>query len=234
MIPAAVKKIDRFIFGRLQDQVPQVLSREIVGSCQTLLDLGCGANSPIRQLTHKLQYSVGVDAFEPAIENSKAARIHNEYRLMNVLDIDREFEANSFDCVLAYDIIEHLSKEDGLRLVAMMETITRRKVIIYTPNGFLPRSPYHGNIYQTHLSGWEIEELQDLGYRVIGIHGWKPLRGEWARIRWHPRFFWRRISFLTQLITTSNPKYAFQILGIKDLRNERHGHSRPTESVAQP
>lgn len=39
-------RIDRFVFGRLLDQFRWVLEGEIVGSCATVLDLGCGSTPP--------------------------------------------------------------------------------------------------------------------------------------------------------------------------------------------
>lgn len=229
MIKDAGIKLDRVIFGHFRDHSHKILAKEIIGSCKTLLDLGCGASSPIQEFAAALQYTVGVDYFKSSINKSEDKQIHDEYRLMNVLNIDTEFEENSFDGVLAYDLIEHLSKEDGLKLISMMEKIARKKVIVYTPNGFLPQRAYDGNQYQIHLSGWRIEEMKAMGFRVIGINGWKILRGERAQIRWRPTFFWRRISFLTQIITTKYPQYAFQILCIKDLLDDRH--SKDTTSA---
>ena len=86
-----------------------------------------------------------------------------------------------------------------------------------TPNGFLPQSSYDGNDYQIHRSGWSVEEMQERGYEVFGINGWKPLRGERALMRWRPRLLWEPISFLTQPLVASRPQRAFQLLCVKTL-----------------
>jgi hypothetical protein len=86
----------------------------------------------LRFFSHRLQHSVGVDAFAPAIEASRRQNTHNEYFLLDVLEIDDKFGENSFDCVLACDLIEHLPKEDGERLIAMMEKIATKK-LFFTP-----------------------------------------------------------------------------------------------------
>jgi len=99
----------------------------------------------------------------------------------------------------------------------MMEEIATKKVIIFTPNGFLPQGEYDNNPWQIHHSGWDVEEMQDLGYNIIGINGWKPLRGEYARINYKPLFLWTLLSDITQLFVRNNPKYAFQILCVKEL-----------------
>ncbi len=217
-----LKKIDKAIFSSISDYFIQVLETECIegGNCKTLLDIGCGKNSPIHKFSKKMDYTIGVDAFEPAIEESRKLKIHNEYKVMECKDTDNAFQENSFDCVCALDLIEHLSKKDGLKLIDSMERIARKKVIIFTPNGFLFQGIHDNNPLQPHLSGWEVDEMKDKGYRVIGIGGLKLLKGEVARIKWRPEFFWRRISLLSQIIVTNRPNLAFAILCIKDLNKE--------------
>ena len=217
IIESGLANIDKLLFGRFAEQSHRLLEREVIGSCATLLDLGCGSNSPVRKFSRRLHHTVGVDGFELAVKESEKARIHNAYRTMDVMNIGKHFQPDSFDCVLAFDLIEHLAKEDGLELLAMMEQIASKKVIVYTPNGFLPQHEIDSNRYQVHLSGWEVAEMHARGYRVIGINGWKPLRGERARISWRPTYLWSRISLLSQIVTTRYPRIAFQMLCIKDL-----------------
>lgn len=200
-----------------RDQYVKELEHEIVGSCETLLDVGCGGASPIAAFSGKLRRAVGVDAFEPYLEQSRRAGIYHDYQLMEAMDIGVHFEERSFDVVVLSDVVEHGSKEDGGKLIAAAERIARKKVLIFTPNGFLPQAEIHGNAYQRHLSGWSVKEMRERGYRVIGINGWKPLRTEFARIAWWPGFFWARVSLLTQPLVRCHPDHAFQILCIKDI-----------------
>lgn len=194
-----------------------LLAREVVGSCDTLLDLGCGRQSPVKEFSGSLSRVVGVDRHVPYLEESLAAGIHHEYRQADVLEIGGVFEPKSFDCVVALDLIEHLPKEEGLRLIPLMERIARKKVIIFTPNGFLEQRAYDDNALQEHLSGWSPAEMRALGYRVIGVNGWRPLRGERGVIRWRPEWLWRNVAFASQAVTVSRPESAFQILCVKDL-----------------
>lgn len=213
---SAVRRADRAIFGFPFQRFFGVLERE-VGSCDSLLDVGCGEQSPISFFARRLPYTVGIDAFEPAIAMSRARRIHDEYRCMNVLDIEREIPDRSFDCAAALDLIEHLTKEDGLRLLRAMERIARRKVVVFTPQGFLPQHAVGGNEFQRHLSGWKVDEMRGMGYRVLGMSGWKPLRGAEAEPNWQPRFLCERLSLLTEPLFERRPKHAFQILCIKEM-----------------
>jgi hypothetical protein len=188
---------------------------QAIGDCRTLLDVGCGSSSPISLFCDRLE-SVGVDAHGPSIESSREKRIHKEYVQMDVMDIGERFPPTSFDCVLAYDLIEHLSKENGLELLTMMESIARRRVVVFTPNGFLAQAGSNDNPWQAHRSGWTPSELQAKGYRVIGMNGWKRLRGDRATTRWRPSLLWSAISDLTQPFVRSRPDRAYQMLCVKD------------------
>lgn len=196
-----------------------------VGDCKTVLDVGCGSNSPIKYFSGKL-YSVGVDAFRPSIEKSRDEKIHNKYYVMDVSKIGKMFKPNSFDCVLASDVIEHVTREDGLKLLGMMERIARRKVIVFTPNGFMPQGVFEDNPWQVHKSGWSAGEMGRRGYKVMGINGLRPLRwgghrgkfGEhFTDIKLRPKYFWLVLSDLTQLFVRKHPEYAFQILCVKTM-----------------
>ncbi len=105
-----------------------------------------------------------------------------------------------------------------MKLLDDMERIAKEKVIVYTPNGFLPQGTVRDNPYQVHLSGWTTEEFESRGYNVIGINGWKPLRHEFSRIRFRPIIFWKLVSGLTRRLVRIYPKLAFQLLATKEMR----------------
>ena len=186
-----------------------------IGNCDSLLDVGCGSSSPIKKFSKKF-YCVGADAFLPSINKSKKQKIHNKYHRVNILELEKKFNPKSFDCVIALDLIEHLPKKDGLKLIKMMERIARKKVIIFTPNGFLPQEEYDNNPWQVHKSGWDVSEMKKRGYKIVGINGWKRLRGEYADLKFKSRL-WIIVSDISQLFVKNSPEYAFQILCTKYL-----------------
>jgi SAM-dependent methyltransferase len=209
----ASKAILRSAIGRYE----RLLERELVGSCASVLDIGCGSASPIRGFSHRIARTVGVDAWQPDLDSSRAAGIHSAYHAIDALQIGAHFTPGSFDAVIALDVIEHLPKPDGFHLLSLMEQIARKKVVIMTPNGFLPQRPEDDNHYQEHLSGWTPAEMRRLGYRVIGLSGWRPLRGEHGRITRRPRLLWEDLSLATTFITEQRPDWAFQILCVKQI-----------------
>jgi predicted TPR repeat methyltransferase len=211
---SSAKKFDRIIFKKLRDQYHDALGAALA-DCQSLLDVGCGASSPIEHLQRRIPHAVGVDLFEPWLAKSKERHVHDQYVTGDVLKLDELFEPRSFDCVLAADLLEHLTETDGLRLLGLMEKVASKKVIIFTPNGFIEQHESDGNPFQVHRSGWTAKQMQAMGYEVIGLKGWRPLRGEYAQARWRPRVFWGRMSLLSQPLVTSRPNLAFAILCVK-------------------
>jgi hypothetical protein len=118
--------------------------------------------------------------------------------------------------VIALDVIEHLTKEDGLRMMLSMEKIASRKVVFFTPSGFLPQHSFENNSLQEHLSGWEAEEMQKLGYQVQGLLGPKKLRGEMHVLKGRPRWFWAVVSLAAHFLWTQwAPSKAAAILCVK-------------------
>jgi hypothetical protein len=73
----------------------------------------------------------------------------------------------AIDSVVAIDVIEHLTREDGLAAVAEMVRIARGQVVIFTPLGFLAQDGgvhvdpwgYQGQHWQAHRSGWTPDDF---------------------------------------------------------------------------
>ena len=184
--------------------------------CRSMLDVGCGVDAVLMNLVPGIPHSVGVD-FALPLDPDGTQKRHSEYRQLDIRSLNEHFPPDSFDCVVALDVIEHVEKKDGHALLKAMESIASRRVIVFTPNGFLFQPPAPDNPYQEHVSGWEVEDFLKLGYRVKGVNGWKPLRGPFAKPRWLPRSFWERVSLSTQKPFESRPHHAFQLLCTKDL-----------------
>ncbi|MCX6766943.1 MAG: class I SAM-dependent methyltransferase [Candidatus Moranbacteria bacterium] len=195
--------------------------------CESVLDLGCGLSSPL-QYAKNIKYSVGVETFKPSFEESKEKKIHTEYLEKKVENVD--FPENSFDAVIMIEILEHLPENVGYAMLEKAGKWAKKKVIVSTPNGFLPQNPYGNNPFQKHLSGWEIGTMEKLGFRCRGLSGFKfirfdtPVEGSryqddfMASIRLRPRFFWFVMATLSQLIAYPFPKYAFEIFCVKKIK----------------
>ncbi|NJD54596.1 MAG: class I SAM-dependent methyltransferase [Candidatus Methanoperedens sp.] len=185
-------------------------------NCDEVLDLGCGRNSAIQYCT--IHFSVGVEIFEPDLEESKKKRLHNQYIKADITKI--EFKPESFDAVVALNVLEHLSIEEGVILIEKMKKWTRKKIVISTPNGYVFQDEYDNNPQQKHKSGWSVEQLEKTGFKSVGCSGWKQLKGYKGTIKYKPRLFWIIISDMSQKIVYNFPKLAFEIIGIWKKNND--------------
>jgi hypothetical protein len=201
------------LYKRLFPGLIENLKKELA-SCDTVLDLGCGYSSAIQYCN--VPFSVGVELFEPYLEESIKKGIHNQYIKADVTRM--EFTHKSFDAVIALNLLEHLTKQEGAELLSKMESWATKKVVVFTPNGYIWQNAYDDNALQEHRSGWSADEFRELGYKVYGMNGWKRLRGHRASIKHKPTFLWGRISDLTQKITRRCPNQAFQLLAIKEIK----------------
>ena len=128
----------------------------------TVLDLGCGLGFPTIGL--KCREIVGIDIHQPYLDKIK--------RHFKVIKADirhlESLESHSFDVVLCLDVIEHLKKNEGLRLLGEMERIVRKRIIIYTPIGFKEQNDdawgLGGEKWQKHRSGWLPRDFPDYAH----------------------------------------------------------------------
>lgn len=196
--------------------VPFVMElRSELRGCQTILDVGCGNCSPIRFL--HANHLVGLDGYKPALQEAQGNRTHDEYFLGDVKRLSEVFPERRFDACVALDVIEHLPKEEGWRMLEAMEQVANRRVVIFTPNGFVPQKSKDGDL-QEHLSGWTADEMRARGYRVFGMYGPKKLRGEYHRIKYQPRAFWVLVSLFCHYIhTRSHPEKSAAIFCVKNM-----------------
>lgn len=105
----------------------------------------------------------------------------------------------SIDAVYLIDVIEHLPKEEGMKLLKMTEKIVRKQIIIFTPLGFVKQEVLDGGKdawglngakYQEHKSGWipenfdktwDIYACKDFHiFNNIGVKIEKPFGAFWA------------------------------------------------------
>ncbi len=196
--------------------VVKMALRRALSGCESVLDVGCGPSPTLRQLG--VSHPVGIDGYKPSVDQAKKLNTHDEMILGDVRELDRYFRPKQFDACVALDVIEHLTKNDGLRMMKAMERIALKKVVLFTPSGFLPQKHSANDDLQEHLSGWEPADMTSHGYEVAGLLGPKRLRGEYHVIKKRPRVFWGLISLVEHFVWTRNrPEKAAAILCVKEL-----------------
>jgi SAM-dependent methyltransferase len=189
-----------------------------VGDAETVLDVGCGDDSPLGHVAGRFRQLVGVEADPATAERARSRGIHDEIRVLDVRCLAEELEPASFDAVVALDLLEHLDKADGEDLLETLERVARQRVVVFTPNGFVPQYDIGGSAWQRHRSGWTAAELRSRGFRVIGMQGLRPLRGALGDVRWRPRRLWLLVSDLSQPLARRAPRLANHLLAVKEVR----------------
>jgi len=212
-----LKKAIKKMISKYQDIfLYQVLTRQL-SQCDFILDVGCGFKSPLGKIKKRFS-SEGIDIFEKCIIESKKKKIHDKYKIGDIRKLARFYKNKSFDAVIAIDVIEHFEKNEALRLIKNMENVAKKKVILLTPNGFTAQDAYDGNPHQVHKSGWNKQELKELGYKVYGLRGLKCLKGKHADIKYKPYLFWGFCSFVSEILFFPFPSLCFDLLAIKKLQ----------------
>jgi len=126
----------------------------------------------------------GVDASESDIGEAKKRGIYEALFLADVRKLS--FSDKAFDVVVLFEVLEHLPKDAGSELLARVEAIARKGVIITTP-AYLDRVrrgtetedvAFYTTLYKNephkmpHVAMWKGEEYHRLGYNVkaTGVH----------------------------------------------------------------
>jgi SAM-dependent methyltransferase len=155
----------------IQNTVENIFEREGIyptGLVESVLDVACGLSLKSQYVTANIR--VGVDIYRPYLEKIETDVPYVAINA-NALDIETLFLPDSFDLVIVLDVVEHLEKDDALRLLDMAEAIARRAVVVETPLGFIPQNldiwGHGGHEWQTHRSGWETADFLQRGYTCV-------------------------------------------------------------------
>jgi SAM-dependent methyltransferase len=190
--------------------------RAALAGCRSVLDVGCGAASPLGAARFR-GFTIGTDVHRPALLAARARGVHRALVQADATDVARIFRPGSVDAVVALDLVEHLERGVALALIGDLERIARRRVVVFTPNGFVPQPPAPDNPHQAHRSGFSVAEMRALGYRVRGMGGLWYLSGPFGEVRLPPAILWRRIADLTAPLVYPAARFAFALLCVKEV-----------------
>lgn len=207
----------------LEDFFNDLLFYNLLKKCfenvQTVLELGAGKDSYINFKNRDYKITA-LDLHNASIEKSKEHNNFDEYVLGDAREVMDIFKERTFDLVTSFDLIEHFQKEEGYKLLDNMMKVSKKKVVVFTPNGFVPQAATADNPFQEHKSGWTYMEMKKLGFKVYGVNGFKKLRGMFAVPKIKPREFGNLISILSQIFLNiaGLKKYSYAILCIKEIK----------------
>jgi 2-polyprenyl-3-methyl-5-hydroxy-6-metoxy-1,4-benzoquinol methylase len=91
---------------------------------------------------------------------------YNRMLIGEAITILKTIKDNSYELVIAIDILEHFSKEDGYIFLDELKRVSSQNVLISTPKTFIPQE-IEANPYENHRSLWEEEELKNNQFYTI-------------------------------------------------------------------
>ena len=124
--------------------------------------VGSGYSGLARQLPFlPFKWLVHIDTHQPYLDAAKTEQWDAE--LVSFLNRDIcNYSTDAYDWVLMFDVLEHLSKQDALKVLADIEC----HQLIFIPLEEVFRENTFGVKEQDHLSFWTEEDFKKLGYKT--------------------------------------------------------------------
>lgn len=215
-MPSGSAGPSRARFVPLREQLFRAALRRALAGCRSVLDVGCGDDSPLAALG-LAAFTIGLDRSRPDLARARTAGTHGALVCADATSVGALFGPRSVDAAVALDVIEHLDRAAAVDLVGQLERVARRRVVVFTPNGFVPQPGTAENPWQRHRTGFSAHDMRRLGYRVRGTHGLWFLFGAFGTCRLRPGMLWRRVADATAPAVSLVPTLAFGLLCVKDV-----------------
>lgn len=192
-----------------------------------VLDLGCGYGHWGHLL--KTHYAdrvpgravevTGVDIFPGNVTFCERTGVYAQTVCQDGLEYLAAQPDRSFDTIIATELIEHLPREDGFRLLEQLERVARDVVVLSTPNGPFLRPGSDTltgyNEWEHHVSGWTRRDFVRRGYSVLGVtHKLyrSRFRGVCRLLRTFPT-----LDALCHAWAQRHPRFALYLLAVKNM-----------------
>jgi ubiquinone/menaquinone biosynthesis C-methylase UbiE len=145
----------------------------------SVLDVGFGLGYGLKIMSEKANRLSGIDIDRKAIAKMRRSSISPKIKTLDHYDgYSIPFSEDSFDLVTCIDVLEHVP--DYMRLIRSMCKVSRRHVVISTPNrrpeymnrDGSPKNPWH-------IREWSFEEFDQILKELGERYEWNFLNGPW-------------------------------------------------------
>jgi len=139
-------------------------------SVNSLIDVGCGKGivGALMRIYRNATRLVGVDIFPPYINFCKKFHFYDEVYAIDLRKTPLPFKNEEFEVATCIEVIEHLPRNDGEKMLGELERIAQM-VIISAPSHYFSQPAFDDNPYRTHLSRWSARDFSKRGYKVKGV-----------------------------------------------------------------
>lgn len=130
----------------------------------SLIVANLGAGSPETAFTPQIcalpfNTLFQVEIHQPYLEALSELFYETPFVYFALEDIRRWTPPCPIDVLLCCDVLEHLSKEDGLTTLKRLSRYVTKRILIWMPMGECAQEEYDGNSHQEHKSQWTPEDF---------------------------------------------------------------------------
>lgn len=142
---------------------------------KVVLDVGCGRglNGSLIRATRDWSGAklIGMDINKGCLDFCRHFNIYD--KLVQARLPKLPFKDKSIDFLICTEVIEHLTKKEGITLLTEIDRVCKERAIISTPNLFF--DTLHGKKEDEHKSTWSTKDFTSLGYKAHGLGLRTPL-----------------------------------------------------------
>lgn len=127
-----------------------------------ILDVGPGCGT-YALLLPDFDYIDCVEVFEPYVDRFYLKLLYRNVFISNIMD----FKFDYYDFIILGDVLEHLSKEDGIKLID--EICTKCKQLLVAVPYLYEQVEVEGNKYEIHLQSDLTQEIMSERYPQLKL-----------------------------------------------------------------
>lgn len=117
---------------------------------------------------------VGIEVWAPYVVGADALAggnrdYYDHIEVGDARELESFIEQERPDTVFAFDVIEHMTREEGERVIKMLARLAKREVLVSVPIVPYPQGAIHGNSYEEHKHDWTPQEMESIGGQSISM-----------------------------------------------------------------
>jgi hypothetical protein len=128
--------------------------------CDVVADIGCGIR-PMQWYPPKRH--ILVEPFQGYVDILRQHLRPNQ-QVMSATAYEYLSTCGPLDAIYLLDVIEHMDKAMGWKVIARALEKARQQIVIFTPDGFMPQFgdawELGGDYWQQHRSGWTAQDFK--------------------------------------------------------------------------